>query len=82
VLGDEAAWLAFARLSRQVEAPGDEGRAALREIRATLDAVEGAAWAEADDLWQAEAAPPRWRDAAQRWDAATRSALAHLTDPT
>lgn len=78
VLGDAEAWRCFAALSRRVEAPGDQGSAALAGTRAVLAPLEAAAWDEADALWAAGAAPRAWRAAATRWDGAVRAALASL----
>lgn len=75
VLGDAAAWRAFAALSRAVERPGEDGVAALRAARAALGPVESAAWDEAEDLWVGGATLEHWRDAATRWDGRTRAAL-------
>jgi hypothetical protein len=78
VLGDPAAWAAFARLSRAVEAPGDAGTAALVEVRAALDPVEAAAWEQADGLWASDADGGLWRERAAAWDGQVRDALASL----
>jgi secernin len=82
VLGDEAAWRAFARLGRRVEEPGPTGASALQAVRAALDPVERDAWADADELWASGASESRWRLAVEGWDAATRSALASLHPAT
>lgn len=78
VLGDADAWRSFAALSRRVEAPGDEGAAALAATRAVLAPLEAAAWEEADVLWAAGAPPGAWRAAAAGWDGNVRAALATL----
>src|SRR5690606_1193324 len=76
LLGDPAAWRAFAALGRRVEAPGDAGAAALAAARTTLGPGGAAAWSEADDLWERGAGGDAWRTAARGWDAAVRDALA------
>jgi hypothetical protein len=78
VLGDAEAWRSFAALGRRVEAPGDQGSAALATTRAVLAPVEAAAWDEADALWAAGAPPEAWRARATGWDRAVRAALASL----
>jgi hypothetical protein len=80
VLGDEAAWKAFAALGRRVEAPGEAGLHALEAIRSVLGPIEAQAWDEADGLWSSHAAPSAWRVAADRWDQDTRAALAALPE--
>ena len=78
VLGDPGAWRSFSRLSRAVEAPGDDGRAALAEVRAVLAPVEAEAWAEGDELWSSGATTGRWRTATSAWDDRVRAALGQL----
>jgi hypothetical protein len=78
VLGDAEAWRSFAALSRRVEAPGDQGSAALATTRGVLAPVEAAAWDEAEALWAAGAPPGTWRAAAREWDRCVRAALASL----
>jgi hypothetical protein len=78
VLGDAEAWRSFAALGRRVEAPGDQGSAALATTRAVLAPVEAAAWDEADAMWAAGAPPEAWRARATGWDRAVRAALASL----
>ena len=78
VLGDAAAWRSFAALSRRVEAPGDDGRAALAATRAALGPLEAEAWAEAEALWDAGAGVDAWEAAVTAWDARARTALTAL----
>ena len=78
VLRDAGAWRAFATLSRRVEAPGEQGSAALAATRAVLAPLEATAWGEGDALWAAGAPPEAWRVAATGWDGAVRAALASL----
>ncbi len=78
VLGDVEAWRSFAALSRRVEAPGDQGSAALAATRAALAPLEAAAWDEADALWAAGAPPQAWQAATTGWDSAVRAALGSL----
>lgn len=75
VLGSADAWDSFHVLSRAVERPGDEGAAALASVRAALAPVEADAWAEADELWDQDAGPERWRTAAGAWSTRVRGAL-------
>lgn len=75
VLGDVDAWRSFAALSRAVEQPGDDGRAALAAVRALLGPIEADAWAEADELWDSGADARRWQAAAAGWDRRVRAAL-------
>lgn len=82
-LCDVGTWEAFAFLARQVELPGEEGAAALAEIRAHLGPVEAAAWAEADELAESPEARRShrpWEVAATRWSYKMRTAVGELLD--
>jgi secernin len=78
VLGDPEAWAWCARLSRAAETPGSAGAEALGEVRAALRTFEQFAWAEADDLWDADADLARWRRAAAHWNGELRETLPAL----
>jgi secernin len=80
---DPTVWDVARRLSRAVEALGDDGSGragaeALRAVRSALDVFEAQAWAEADDLGSAGAGVDRWRAAARQWDGELRETLPAL----
>lgn len=81
VLGDAGAWSSFSSLSRAAERPGDEGRAALAEVRAALAPIEADAWDEADELWDRRADRSSWRTAADAWSGRVRETLAESHPP-
>jgi hypothetical protein len=78
LLGDAAAWRAFAALGRQVEAPGEQGAEALTAIRAVFDPLEASLWEEAASLHATRADRASWEQAADRWTAQLASALTEL----
>ena len=77
VLGDAEAWRSFAALSRRVEAPGDQGSAALATTRRARPG-RGRRLGRGRCPVGSRRSARTWRAAAREWDRSVRAALASL----